>query len=158
MAVVCHEAVSLMLFSAAGLRTCSHTGQIPNWEIQTPKRFLSLPNIRLCYDTVAAASRSISLHGDVCVCVCVRVDVAGRHSASLHCRSVTLWMASAVVQIVWPRAKTRDGRIVKIAFLLAFLRFSSSRCSVRISVRAARTRLFRFSLWCLAVIFYTWKI
>lgn len=78
MAAACHEAVSLMLFSAVDY-THTHAGQIPNWKIQKPKQFLSSPKTIFCCDTVAAAVHSVSLHA----IMCGSVDVAGRHSGSV---------------------------------------------------------------------------
>lgn len=107
-----------------GLHTYSHAGQILNWEIQTPKQFLSSPKAIFCYDTVAAAVHSVSLHG----VVCGSVDVAARHSGSLfspqsncHALNGLRCGADCVAQ-----GRTQDCRIVKIALLLAFLHFASS--------------------------------
>ncbi len=107
-----------------GLHTYSHTGQILNWEIQTPKQFLSSPKAIFCYDTVAAAVHPVSLHG----VVCGSVDVAGRHSGSLfspqsncHALNGLCCGADCVAQ-----GRTQDCRIVKIALLLALLNFTSS--------------------------------
>lgn len=111
MAVVCHEAVFLNVVFRRGLHTCSHTRQILNWEIQTPHQFLSSPKAIFmlrycsCSRTLAKPSRC-------------GVDVAGRHSGSvlLCSRTVTLWMASAVVQIVRPRAGHRIAGLWKLLY------------------------------------------
>lgn len=93
--------------------------QIPNWEIQTPKQFLSSPKAIFCYDTVTAAMLSVSLHS----AVCGFVDVAGRHSGALfssqsHCHALKglCCGADCVAQ-----GRTQECRIVKIALLLTFL-------------------------------------
>lgn len=110
-----------------GLHTYSHTGQILNWEIQTPKQFLSSPKAILCNDTVAAAVHSVSLRG----VVCGSGDVAGRHSGSLfspqsdcHALNALRCGADCVAQ-----GRTQDCRIVKIALLLAFFYSTSSWCA-----------------------------
>lgn len=124
MAVVCHEAVSLMLFSAVDYtHILSHR---TNPELRNPntQAVLSSPKAILCHDTIAAAVHSVSLHG----VVCGSVDVAARHSGSLfspqsncHALNGLRCGADCVAQ-----GRTQDCRIVKIAFLLAFLHFTSS--------------------------------
>ncbi len=111
MAIVCHEAVFLMLFSAADYtHTLTHD---KSWteKIQTPKQFLSSPKAIFSYDAAAATVRSVSLHSAEWMWL---ADIQAL--CSLSSQTVTLWMASAVVQIVWPRAGHKIAGLWKLLY------------------------------------------
>lgn len=115
MAVVCHEAVFLMLFSAADYTHTLTHDKSRTEKSKHPSSFFHHPKPFYSDDTAAATVHSVSLHGAEWMWL---ADIQAL--CSLSSQTVTLWMASAVVQIVWPRA----GH--KIAGLWKLLYFSPS--------------------------------